>query len=605
MKRSRKIRIAGFGKPVDHREIPNPPSVGSATHYRRPKERPFTVDERPETTILIGNLTPKHEALLRAVFERNGYRIASLPEPTKQSFRIGKEYCNNGLCNPVYYTAGALIGFLGQLEADGLTRTEISDRYVYLTLSDCGPCRLGMYESQYRQALENAGFNGFRVITTQLNRASRTGSTQPGLEFSLDQWFGTVNAILIADLFYTITYRLRPYEVHKGDTNRAMGDCIELIGGYLRNQRFVELADRTPDWLCRLISRRPALAKRLNAFGKYHHHFYGKAYLRVLERCAERLDRVKVDRTRARPVVKVVGEFYSHLSESDANYKMFEFIEGEGAEVAVGTITGVLQYWFFKSRMGLLRRGISEAPSDLRWWQLRRRAQRWMGFHKKPLIFRLINHLSGYQYDRINAALGGLAPGLTRQRDLAETAAPYYRPLTRGGEGHLEVGEGIHCTTHNKCHMVLSLKPFGCMPSTQSDGVMATVVSHHEDMLFASIETTGDSDINAYSRVQMVLSDAKRRAAKEYEIALSRSGKSRRAIRKFMSFRPELYRPSVAFRGSPGQRHSACTAVNYVMYVSDLMDRKKIWWRKLSCLVTTNQGNISSVWISAPRRSKQ
>ena len=78
-------------------------------HYRRPEERPFTADERSMTTILIGNLTPKHEALLRAVFERNGYRIESLPEPTKKSYRTGKEHCNNGLCNPVYYTAGALI----------------------------------------------------------------------------------------------------------------------------------------------------------------------------------------------------------------------------------------------------------------------------------------------------------------------------------------------------------------------------------------------------------------------------------------------------------------------------------------------------------------
>ena len=53
------------------------------SHYRRHEERPFTAEQRPATTILIGNLTPKHETLIRAVFERNGFRIASLPEPTK------------------------------------------------------------------------------------------------------------------------------------------------------------------------------------------------------------------------------------------------------------------------------------------------------------------------------------------------------------------------------------------------------------------------------------------------------------------------------------------------------------------------------------------
>ncbi|UCH83812.1 MAG: hypothetical protein JSW50_15415, partial [Candidatus Latescibacterota bacterium] len=249
MERSEKIRKPGLETPEDRREVPHPEPVRVATHYRRPAERPFTADERPHTTILVGHLTPKHEALLRAVFERNGYRIASLPEPTKQSFRMGKEYCDNGLCNPLYYTAGALIGYLEKLEDDGLTKAQINDKFVYLTLSDCGPCRFGMYESQYRQALKNAGFDGFRVITTQLNRASRTGGKQPGLEFSLDQWFGMVNALILGDLLYTITYRLRPYEIHRGDTDRAMTDCVRLIAKYLRTQGYSELSNQTPSWL--------------------------------------------------------------------------------------------------------------------------------------------------------------------------------------------------------------------------------------------------------------------------------------------------------------------------------------------------------------------
>ena len=38
--------------------------------------------------------------------------------------------------------------------------------------------------------------------------------------------------------------------------------------------------------------------------------------------------------------------------------------------------------------------------------------------------------------------------------------------------------------------MVLSLKPFGCMPSTQSDGVQAAVIAHFPDMIFLPIETS-------------------------------------------------------------------------------------------------------------------
>ncbi|MEJ2720951.1 MAG: hypothetical protein P8181_07390 [bacterium] len=602
MRPSAKTTEMERGQPAPRRANQPSSSKRAVAHYRRPKETPFKRNQRGDTTILFGNLTPKHEVLLRAVFERSGFRITSLPEPTKQSFRIGKEYCDNGLCNPLYYTAGALIDFLENLEAGGLTRDEIAERYVYLTLSDCGPCRFGMYESQYRRALENAGFGGFRVITTQLNKASRTGAKQSGLEFTLDEWFGLVNGMILGDLLYAITYRLRPYEVHPGDTDRAMNECIELIAGHIRNQRRFELADCRPRWLWSYVRRVPGLGEVLDVLGKFHHHYDAGDYWRVLEKCAARLDEVQVDRTRARPVVKVVGEFYSHLSESDANYRMFEFLEDEGAEVAVGAIAGVLQYWFFKSRLGLLGRRRVDMPPGLRWWQVGRRMRRWIDFYKRPLFYKLIDRLSSRQYDRINNTLGGLAPRLVRQKELARSAAPYYRPTTRGGEGHLEVAESIHCTKGRKCHMILSLKPFGCMPSTQSDGVMATVVSHHEEMLFASIETTGDSDINAYSRVQMVLSDAKRRASREFELALAQTGRSLEDIRDFISSHPELRRPSAPFRRSSGE---ACTAADYVLYVGAAMGHNEIWWRRLSCLVATHHGSFSSAWTSVPRRSKQ
>ena len=583
---------------VDDREGPD-----VRTHYHRIEERPFTADERSETTILVGNLTPKHETLLRAVFQRNGFRIASLPEPTKKSFRTGKEYCNNGVCNPVYYTAGTLIRYLKELEATGLSRDEIKEKYVYLTLSDCGPCRFGMYESEYRQALQNAGFDGFRVITTQLNKASRTGGKKPGLDFTTDQWFGIVNAIIVSDLLYGISYRLRPYEVHPGETNQAVDDCIVMLERFLRTRPHFELPDRVPVFIYRMLIRMPRLAKWVNAIGKFYDHFYGKDYGDVLNKCRDRLCHVPVDRTTPRPVAKIVGEFYSHLSESDANYKMFEFLEGEGAEVAVGSIGGVLLYWFYKSRRGFLeRRGLDPLYPDIRGWQLVRRFRNWKAFIKKPLIFYLIDQVALWQYQRLNRALGGLARPLTPQPDLAKASASYYRVLTRGGEGHLEVAEAIHCTRHHECDMVLSLKPFGCMPSTQSDGVMATVVSHHDDMLFASIETTGDSDINAYSRVQMVLSDAQRRATLEFECALKSTGKRLEDIREFGVENPELLKPGFKVRRYPG---IVGVSANYVLHVSKLMDRKKSIWGKLSCLVKANRGNSSLAWTSALRRSKQ
>jgi hypothetical protein len=105
-------------------------------HFRRPAERPFTAAERDCVTILFGGLTTKHERLITSVFQSAGYKVESLPTPDVTSFQTGKEYGNNGQCNPIYFTVGHLIQFLQRLEPLGLSRQQIIDGYVFFT-ADC------------------------------------------------------------------------------------------------------------------------------------------------------------------------------------------------------------------------------------------------------------------------------------------------------------------------------------------------------------------------------------------------------------------------------------------------------------------------------------
>jgi hypothetical protein len=136
-------------------------------HFHRPEERPFVAAERDLVTILIGGPTWKHEALIRAVFQGNGYRCETLPNPDVPSFELGKQHGNHGQCNPAYFTIGSLTQFLRKLENEGMSRQEIIDHYVLFTAGSCGPCLFGMYEAEYRYALRNAGFEGFRVLLFQ------------------------------------------------------------------------------------------------------------------------------------------------------------------------------------------------------------------------------------------------------------------------------------------------------------------------------------------------------------------------------------------------------------------------------------------------------
>ena len=101
---------------------------------------------------------------------------------------------------------------------------------------------------------------------------------------------------------------------------------------------------------------------------------------------------------------------------------------------------------------------------------------------------------------------------------------PFYNRRAGGGEGHLEVAKNIYYSNKDLAHMVLSVKPFGCMPSTQSDGAQSAVVSNYKDMIYLPVETSGEGEINAHSRVQMALGEAKNKAKKEFAEALEKTG---------------------------------------------------------------------------------
>src|SRR5437870_11837787 len=114
-------------------------------HFHKPIELPFTKLQRDHTTILFGGLTWKHERLVHGALESLGYRCESVPVPNKKAFQLGKEYGNNGQCNPTYLTVGNLVQFAQDLAAKGLTNDEICDRYVSVTAGPAGPSRFGLY----------------------------------------------------------------------------------------------------------------------------------------------------------------------------------------------------------------------------------------------------------------------------------------------------------------------------------------------------------------------------------------------------------------------------------------------------------------------------
>ncbi len=88
-------------------------------------------------------------------------------------------------------------------------------------------------------------------------------------------------------------------------------------------------------------------------------------------------------------------------------------------------------------------------------------------------------------------------------------------------------------------------------------------------MIFLPIETSGEGEINAHSRVQMALGEAKAKARLEFQQAIESTGRSLDDIRRYVDAHPILRRPLYQV---PHVHGMTGTAAQFVLHVSDLMD---------------------------------
>jgi predicted nucleotide-binding protein (sugar kinase/HSP70/actin superfamily) len=240
---------------------------------------------------------------------------------------------------------------------------------------------------------------------------------------------------------------------------------------------------------------------------------------RALRRCRRLLANVEVDRLQPKPLVMIIGEFWAMTTEGDGNYRHQRFLEAEGAEVHVQPLTAWLLYLTWQMRHDVRRRLSLSGADPGRKGLVGKRGhllllKLWMAERSLGLLF---------QWFARSIGLGRYT--LADMQEIADLAQAHYDVELRGGEGHMEVGKLIECVQKNKAHLVISVKPFGCMPSSGvSDGIQSAVLARHPEAAFCTVETTGDGEVNVQSRVQMFLFKARQRAREEFQSALKKTG---------------------------------------------------------------------------------
>ena len=457
-------------------------------HWHDANPQVFTRADRATTTILLGGLTLAHDTLLVGALAGLGYRLQALECPDVEALRLGKEFGNRGQCNPTYFTVGNLVKQLTHLrDREGLPVPEIIRRYVFLTAGACGPCRFGTYVTEYRKALVDSGFEGFRVLLFQQQGGLKqaTGDAS-GLEINSRFFKGALQAVMAGDCLNLAGYRIRPYEVHPGDTDAALDECKVLLRDTLQRRGSV---------------------------------------ISALVRCRRRLNRVPVNRLRPKPKVSIIGEFWAMTTEGDGNHRLQRFLEAEGAEVDIQPVVTWVLYNIWEhqhdTRKRFLLRGEDDGTAGLKGKDGRTKLALLWGAEKAVrAVFTLYTQAIGLE--------GYHLPDMDQ---VATISHQYYDNHLRGGEGHMEVGKLIQTVEQRKAHMVISIKPFGCMPSSGvSDGVQSLITARYPEAIFTAIETTGDGEVNVQSRIQMDLFKARKRAEEEFRVAVERAGLSAAAI---------------------------------------------------------------------------
>jgi predicted nucleotide-binding protein (sugar kinase/HSP70/actin superfamily) len=168
-----------------------------------------------------------------------------------------------------------------------------------------------MYATEYRKALRDPASTAFGSCSSSNKADWRRPRAKSGLEFTPKFFIGLLLALMAGDVLNGMGYRIRPFEVEPGSTDRALAKAREHVQNALAKRTFLPLA---------------------------------------LWKARKELASMKCDFTRPAPRVSIIGEFWAMTTEGDGNYKLQRFLEQEGAECDVQLVTNWILYNIWEAR---------------------------------------------------------------------------------------------------------------------------------------------------------------------------------------------------------------------------------------------------------------
>jgi predicted CoA-substrate-specific enzyme activase len=382
---------------------------------------PFMTDGRPRK-IYIPYMSD-HSFAFAGAFRACGVDAEVMQESDEETVRIGRKHTLGKECYPCILTTGDMLKTSKRPDFD-------PDRSAFFMPSGSGPCRFGQYHRFHRMVLSEHGFEDVPIYSpNQDDRLYRELDILGG-RFSRLGW----RAIVATDLLVKMLHRTRPYEVLKGETDRAYAEQLRLI------ERAIEAG--------------------------------GDAVFGALEEAADSFLAVRRNGGE-RPVVGIVGEIYIR-SNRFSNNNLVRKVEEFGGEAWLAPISEWITYVnYMGKKKSANRRGLSNLFHIVLTEYIQKKDE-----HRMEKIFGRYLRLAREPHIRY----------VLRQ------ATPYIDESFEG-EAILSVGKSIDFIDKGACGIINAM-PFTCMPGTVSSAILKLIQNKYNvPVINVAYDGQGESNI--------------------------------------------------------------------------------------------------------------
>lgn len=413
----------------------------TADTYERPK---FTEEMHRDYTILVPNMLPVQLGLVCRLMRNFGYNMELLHTSGPNIAEQGLRNVHNDTCYPALLVIGQL------MDAIESGRYDVHKLALILPQTG-GGCRASNYIHLMRKALEKNGYGFIPVISLNFSGLEEN----PGFRLTKTMLMQVAYALLIGDLIMMVANQCRPYEAVPGSTDKAIQICMDAVTARFTGERLIRYGE--VKHLYRYV---------LEAFGK-----------------------VRLDKTRRKKPVGIVGEIYVKFSPLGNNH-LEEFLLSEGCEPV---LPGLMDFCLYCIYNAVIDRNLYGRNP------------------KTATLYKLVyQFVLGKQADIIKLMKkdGHFRPPMPFD-EVRQKARDIIGEGVKMGEGWLLPAEMVELI-HEGVTNIVCTQPFGCLPNhIAGKGMIRKIREVYPQANIVAVDyDPGASKINQENRIKLMLSSA-------------------------------------------------------------------------------------------------